>query len=69
MKLWSVQSISTLRKLRVFALNAPLAEAAAEILEQEKELQWKIESLQDEQTEIAEHFWKKLIEELQCRPA
>lgn len=62
-------SISTLRKLRVFALNAPLAEAAAEILEQEKELQWKIESLQDEQTEIAEHFWKKLIEELQCRPA
>ena len=60
-----MMSINTLRKLKVFALNAPLTEAAVEILEQEKELQWQIESLQDEQAGIAEDFWKELLAQLQ----
>ena len=60
-----MMSISTLRKLKVFALNAPLTGAAVEILEREKELQWQIESLQDEQAGIAEDFWKELLAQLQ----
>lgn len=60
-----MMSISTLRKLKVFALNAPLTEAAVEILEQEEELQWQIESLQDKQAGIAEDFWKELLAQLQ----
>lgn len=58
-------SISTLRKLKVIALNAALTEAAVEILEQEDELQRQIESLQDEQAGIAEDFWKELLAGLQ----
>lgn len=60
-----MMSISTLRKLKVLALNASLAEAAVEILERENELQWQIESLQDKQAGIAEGFWKELLAQLQ----
>lgn len=60
-----MMSISTLRKLKVIALNPLVTAAAAEILERENELQWQIENLQLEQAEIAEDFWKELLEELQ----
>lgn len=60
-----MMSISTLRKLKVFALNASLADAAVDILERENELQMQIEGLQAEQAEIAEDFWTELLAELQ----
>lgn len=60
-----MMSISTLRKLKVFALNASLADAAVDILERENELQRQIEGLQAEQAEIAEDFWTELLAELQ----
>ncbi len=60
-----MMSISTLRKLKVLALNASLADAAVKILERENELQWQIESLQDAQAGIAEDFWKELLAQLQ----
>lgn len=60
-----MMSIGTLRKLKVFALNAALANAAVDILERENELQRQIEGLQAEQAEIAEDFWTELLAELQ----
>lgn len=56
-----MMSVSTLRKLKIFALNAPVADAAVEILEKENELQWQIESLQARQSEIAENFWQDIF--------
>lgn len=60
-----MMAISTLRKLKVIALNPLWTAAAVEILDREEELQWQIENLQLEQAEIAEDFWKELLAELQ----
>lgn len=56
-----MMSIATLRRLKVIVLIPQWTQLAIEVLEQEDELQYQIEVLQDQQRSIAENLWTELL--------
>lgn len=54
-------SIATLRRLKVIALIPAWTQLAIEVLEEEDDLQYQIEALQDQQASIAEKLWNELL--------
>ena len=56
-----MMSIATLRRLKVIALLPQWTQLAIGVLEEEDELQYKIEVLRDQQASIAEQLWNELL--------
>lgn len=56
-----MMSIATLRRLKVIALIPQWTDLAIEVLEQEDDLQHRIEILRDQQASIAEDLWAELL--------
>lgn len=54
-------SIATLRRLQVIAMIPLWTELAIAVLEEEDDLQYQIENLQDQQASIAEDLWAELL--------